>query len=242
MLNYLEKEVSVGPSLCDSTSKLGIHQTLSLFMDIATEHAELLKIGPSHYLKQGKFWLTVRTKIRIYDRPSLADSVSLTTWPESPGKIRCNRDYTIFSGDHLYVAGKSEWAVLDHSSNRLLPLSEVYPEGLILRTDLALPEPFARIDFRADEGSILGTYRILSTDIDLGGHMNNVAYVRALETMYSSAEWNALNISALEVIYRAQCFENELLTIRVRQTSEGLDFAYFKEDGTDALLLSLTCG
>ena len=44
MTNKLEKTFAIVPSQCDSTARLGIPNAFSLFMDIATEHADQLGI------------------------------------------------------------------------------------------------------------------------------------------------------------------------------------------------------
>ena len=57
------------PSLTDSSGKLSVPDCFSLFMDVAAVHAPMLKCGTEDLAKQGLFWLTVRSKIKIIRRP-----------------------------------------------------------------------------------------------------------------------------------------------------------------------------
>ena len=59
MENTLTKTFHVVPSQCDSTARLGIPNTFSMLMDVATEHADHLGIGPAYLFRENRFWLTV---------------------------------------------------------------------------------------------------------------------------------------------------------------------------------------
>ena len=59
-------------------------------------------------------------------------------------------------------------------------------------------------------------YTVRSTDIDLGGHMNNVAYVRAIAGAFSCDEWQKMDIRELEIAFRAPCYEGDTLVWQKR--------------------------
>ena len=75
------KQITILPSLCDFDAKLSVPSAFALFMDAATEHAELLGFGMNALVPRGLFWLTVRSKVRFIRRPSLTETVTVTTWP-----------------------------------------------------------------------------------------------------------------------------------------------------------------
>ncbi|MBR0313208.1 MAG: hypothetical protein IJQ98_12535, partial [Oscillospiraceae bacterium] len=82
MENRYTQEYAVLPSVCDSSAHLGIPDTFALFMDLAAIHAEQLEFDTPRLMKQGLFWLTVRTRVRFLRRPKMAERVTLATWPE----------------------------------------------------------------------------------------------------------------------------------------------------------------
>ena len=87
------------------------------------------------------------------------------------------------------------------------------------------------------DAEALGVYMVRSTDIDLGGHMNNAAYISAFASLFSTDEWNSMSIREIDAVYRAQCFEKEELTaLRVRK-EDCFDVCFRKPDGTIAFLL-----
>ncbi len=237
MRAVLEKQIMILPGMCDSTARLGIPDAFSLCMDLATEHAEELGCGLNALMPQGKFWLTVKTKLRFYRRPRMTETVTVSTWPEKPGAMRCLRDYLVRSDDEILVAGKTQWAIVNTVSGRLESMAGVYPEGLSLSSEQALPDPFARVD-GPFTGEPFASYTVRSTDIDLGGHMNNAAYLRALLGCFSAAEVKELDIRQIDMVFRAPCYEGDELELRRRPTEAGLDLAFLRE-GNPAFLARL---
>ena len=233
---YTKKQI-IGASLCDSSGRLGIHNAADLFMDIAGEHADLLGCGQPYLVRTGGFWLTVRSMFRFHKRPSMLEETDISTWPEVPGTRRCYRDYLLTKDGETLVTGKTEWAIMDIASGRLRHIEGIYPEDMELSGKLSMTDEFVRFGEELDSGEIIGTYTLKSTDIDIGGHMNNTAYLRAFESLFPSKEWNSMDIRFLEVWYRSQCFEGETLTARRIVYPDRTEAGFFHEDGSCALQL-----
>ncbi|MBR3258861.1 MAG: hypothetical protein IKF96_07725, partial [Eggerthellaceae bacterium] len=206
--------------MCDDTGRLGIPAMLDLFMDVATTHAIHMGCGWPQMAPRHLFWLTVKTKAIIDERPRMGETFTIRTWPESPDKMRCNRSYEISQAGKILVRAKTEWAVLDTAAGTLAPVTTVYPEGLEFPAGVC-PEPFVRVVDRFDGVEPFATYTVRSTDIDVGHHMNNVAYSRAALGSFSCAELAALNIHEVDCIFRNQCFEGDVLTVQKKAADAG---------------------
>ena len=235
-------DLTILPSVCDMEMKLSIADTFALFMDIATVHADLLGVGAEDMMGRGLFWLTVKTKVHFLRRPRMMERVTLSTRPLAPEKIRSIREYRLTKGEELLAQGKTEWTVIETATGKIHPMADVFARELELGKTPEYTAPFCRVapDFSAAE--CLGTYRVRSTDIDLGGHMNNVAYLRALLGMLSSRELKAFPQSEVEIAFRSPCFEGETLQIfrrpvEIPHREVGVDLAALKSDGTPAVLL-----
>ena len=151
--------------------------------------------------------------------------------------MRGDRSYQILRGDRILIAGKTEWAVIGRASGQLAPMKEIYPAGLELN-GVSACGAYARIPDSFDAPPY-ASYRVRSTDIDVGGHMNNTAYVRALLGSLSNRELSDLHIRKMDVVFRSPCYEGELLEFQRRDTEAGTDFRASK-DGTTALLVRST--
>ena len=227
--------LTILPGMCDFDGLLGVPNIFSLFMDIATEHAEALHVGMNDLMPQGLFWLTVRTKARFYRRPGLTERVTAITWPEPPERSRCYRDYAIEKNGEVLVEGRTEWMIMNMKTGRLVPTDTVFPRELDFEARRTLPEPFLRLSEDPEGAAPLGAYTVRATDIDLGGHMNNAAYLRALAGAFSSKAWRDMAVHELEASYRSPCFEGETLQILQKTSDDGRE-VLFTRDGKAVFL------
>ena len=240
MENRYTQEFVVLPSVCDADSLLGVPDTFALFMDLAAIHAEILGFDTPKLMKRGLFWLTVRTRVRFYRRPKMAERVTLATWPEKPGKLRTDRDYVIEQDGALLAAGKTEWTILETETGRLHPMEGIFAPDFVFYPDVVWEEPFTRMkDEPLDE---FARYTVRSTDIDLGGHMNNAAYLRAIAGSFSCEEWRGMDIRELEIAFRAPCYEGETLALQKRADGDTLALRAALPDGKTIALARIVRG
>lgn len=241
MVCKLEQPLRIPLSRCDDTATLNLSGVVAMCMDIAADHASELKIGSEMNAKQNKFWLAVRTKISFTRRPALGEPAVLITWPQPPGRARCIRQYAIADAEGTRVmCGKTEWAMIDVSTGRLCDLTEVYPKDTVYCEDPGCVEEFGRISETFTEQQLFASYTVTSADIDLGRHMNNAAYVRALLGLFSCEQLRAMAFTQAEFVYRKPCFEGETLQVYLREIDDGIEVAFFKPDGKAAMLARLT--
>ncbi len=233
MVNKLQREILVPLSHCDNMSKLSVPSMFSLFMDIATDHAQELHVSAKD-LGENLFWLAVRTKIKISKRPCMTEKVTLSTWPQKAVRVRANRHYAISDENEILIAGKTEWAVINTETGKLQRLNDIYGDDFSYCEDVSFDENYARVSDDFSDASFLGEYTIRSTDIDIGQHMNNAFYVRALFSLFTTKELNESEITEIDVAYKAQSFEGETLKVRVREAENALEYGMIKPDNTVA--------
>jgi len=231
MKNIFEKKVTVPLSLCDNTGKLSIYNIFTLFMDIATEHAEQLKLSSSD-LGEDLFWLTIKIKVKIIDRPRMSSEVTLSTWPQKPARVRANRHYLIGDESGTLIQGKSEWTVVNTKTGKIQRVSDIYPDEFDFLEELAIEENYKKISDDFSTAYKLCDYTIRSTDIDLVQHMNNAAYIRALTGAFSTKDLEDSPIKEIEITYKAQSYEGETLTIMYREVENAVEYGMVKPDGT----------
>lgn len=238
MTAILSKQLPVPLSLCDHTARLSFYGAVAQCMDIAADHAEQLDLGSHALSKQHRFWLAVRTKIRFTRRPKLSEEVTLSTWPQVPARARCVRQYAIEAQGERIMSGKTEWAMMDLASGKLCDVSAVYGD-IDFCTDEGCTDAFSRVSEGFEPQQCIGQYTVSSADIDLGHHMNNTAYVRALFSMFTCAQLDEMDLHEAEFVYRAPCFEGETLQVFVRKVPQGIEAAFVKQDGKAAMLARL---
>ncbi len=239
MNNIFETEFKTPVSLCESNGKLSIPAAVALFGDLATYHAAQLNVGLDILGPKGLFWLAVKTKVKIHRQPLMMENVKAFTWPEKPNRIRCNRYYALKSDCELLIEGKTEWAIIDTNSGKLQRADDIYEEGFEFSGDIVCEEPFDRFNIDLSEAKDLTAYTVKSTDIDIGNHMNNAAYVRAFFGMLSCEEISKLNIKEMEIAYKTPCFEGETLTVKRIDKDNCLYLAMLHNDESIASVIKL---
>lgn len=229
MENRYAQDYIVPPSVCDSSGQLGIPDAFALFMDLATAHAAQLGFDTPTLMKRGLFWLAVRTRVRFLRRPAMTERVTLSTWPCRPGRLRADRDYRIERDGELLISGRTEWTILELDTGRLHPTVGLFPPDFAFCSDSVWDEPFSRVkDEPLDE---FARYTVRSTDVDLGGHMNNVAYLRALAGFFSCKDWQRMDVRELEIAYRSPCYEGDTLIWQRRDNGDTIQLRAALSDG-----------
>ncbi len=210
MLNRLTHENYILPSRSNRHATLDLASAIDIFMDMAMEHAELLNIGITEFNKKNLFWVAAKTKIHFNREVQMAEEVQFATWPQTPGKIKTDRQYQITKGEELLVCGKTEWVVINSQTKAIQKLETIYPSDFDFCMDPGDTEEYLRLrDFK--DGEPFGKYKVRCVDIDYGLHMNNVAYVRAIEGLFASADWDARGFRDFQIDYKQSCYEGDVL-------------------------------
>lgn len=231
------KKIRIDTSMCDASAKLGLWNTFALFQDAASQHAEELGVGFAAMSARKAFWITVRTRVHFYRRPAIMNEVEVSTWPAVPGNTRCDRSYSITQNGETLVEGRTEWCVVDTEKNAVIPAKEIgFSDDLEYSDTLALPEPYARFKHNFADTDKVFEYTVLPTDIDMGRHMNNVAYLRLLVNSFGVAELEQMNVYEMEIIFCLPCFEGDHLNVLRRETANGYEFGIRRPDGRYAAL------
>ena len=226
-----EIEMRVMPSMCDENSLMSIPAILDMFQDVAGIHADSVGIGAIELEERGLFWIVSKIRLRVFRRPAVEEILDAVTWIQPADRATCERDWSISKGDETLAYVRSIWAALRRDNGRPAHMADFYPDSDFT---IAPPddEPFTRMGKRFDGAEPLGEYRIRSVDIDRGGHMNNVNYVRAMLGCFTCAELAEMDIHELEMQFLLQCYEGE--TIRfVKRPSENalMEVGALNEEG-----------
>lgn len=236
MAETYRKQMIIGTSLCGADGKMNLPSTFAAFQDIASEHAEKLGLGFEAMAEKHAFWVTVRSRVHFYHRPRLAADISIETWPLQHGKARCDRCYRMTEGETLLAEGRTEWCVINTQSGGTCPLDDVFAADIDYSQEKLLDAPYARFKHNFAEEDKACSYTVRTSDIDMGRHMNNVAYLRMLCDSFSVAELEEMQVSEMEIMYLSSCFEGDTLDIMRRKTDFGYEFGVRRSDGRYAVL------
>lgn len=236
-----QKTVVLTPDLCGQDASLSPLAAFTIFQGIASEHAEQIGVGGAAMANRGEFWLTVHTRVDFYGRAYLMQALTAETWPErcTPESVRCFRGYRLTHGNTLIARGRTQWAILG-PEQKILRFSESgFPTGFPFPDEAGIDEAPARLrdDFTPDDR--VCTHVARATDIDMGRHVNNVAYIRMLLDCFTAKELVSGRIRSIEAHYASACFEGQPLGIYRKDADGACRLAVKKEDGKAAVLAKI---
>jgi len=214
-------------SRCGNDGKIKLDSAFDELIDLGTEEIVVSNAGSPSKPKTGYHWLVAKNKIKIYDKPSVFQKVQMQTGirkPEGSGGIR---ESVIFDGEKPLIVLKTMYAMIDDKTGKKADIN-------LLKLDDLAPCMYLKDEFesiRLDlKNEIIGTYKVNANDIDFVQHMNNVAYIRAFQSLFTLKEWEAMNITDLEIHYIKPALEGEVLEFR-KKTENGKDYYQISSDG-----------
>ena len=215
----LTLDMRVMPSMCDENSRMSIPAMLDMFQDMAGIHAESVGIGALDLEERGLFWVVSKTRLRINSRPLVQEMLESTTWIQPAERVSCERDWAISQNGKQVAYVRSIWAALRRDNFRPGHMADFYPDSDF---SIAPPDdmPFSRMSKKFEGAETLGEYTIRSVDIDRGGHMNNVNYVRAMLGCFTCAQIAEMNIKEIDMQFIKQCYEGDTIYFVKRPSEE----------------------
>jgi len=214
-------DMRVMPSMCDENSLMSIPALLDMFQDSAGIHAESVGIGALRLEELGLFWIVSKMRLVVYSRPLVQEMTEAVTWIQPADRVSCERDWALYKDGEQLAYVRSIWAALRRDNFRPGHMSDFYPDSDFT---MAPPDekPFTRMGKNFDGAEPIGEYRIRSVDIDRGGHMNNVNYVRAMLGCFTCTQLAEMNIRELDMQFILQCYEGETIRFVRRPSEDGL--------------------
>ena len=238
-MNRYMQEYKVQSCLCDNTNHLDKAACFGLFQDMAGFHASSLGLDSvTVEKKMGVYWVAAKTKIKFFKIPADRDEVNITTWPEKPKGLRCNRNYLMEQNGEPIIVGKTEWIVVDAQTKKPVRNS-LFPEDFDFYDKTVFDDPFDKLKGGLEEEPY-ASYKVRSVDIDIAQHMNNVAYIRAIEGSFTSKEWETMDIQEIEAVYKTPCYEGDTLYLRKKILEDGLEITASTDDG-EIFIAKLIC-
>ncbi len=125
--------------------------------------------------EKGLAFLLSSISIRIYEPLHTGDEIDVQTWVCEGSGLRYNRCFRILHGEKVAVEASSVWGLMNLREHRLMRAEEA-PYDLEAEPILELDLPRRLHLPKREEMEEVGKRRIVYSDIDYNGHMNNTHY------------------------------------------------------------------
>jgi acyl-ACP thioesterase len=201
------------------------HARLSFYFgivqDIAGLHAACRHLSIPELQKQGKTWVILRTKMRIFRYTAWPEDLLVETWAQNPVGLHMPRGIRAYDEQHeMLFEAMTQWAVLDieHGFRPVRPVDITDSLKIPANTDTLhhlegnLPR---RILYDSSGCSTIATYQpvIHLLDTDGNHHVNNISYVNWMLDSLPNTFRDAYKVSEIDVSWMRQTFLGENVTV-----------------------------
>ena len=150
---------------------------VTYLQETANEH--LIHIGISLDELRDRYGLAFilgSISVRVYEPLLSGDEIEVSTWTCGEKGFRHNRCFRVIRGEKTVAEATSVWALINLRDGSLVKVEDmpyhIEPEDAITLPDLPLRLRMPNLG----QMELLGTRRIVYSDIDYNGHMNNTRY------------------------------------------------------------------
>lgn len=188
----------------DFNNNVKLSSIFNFMQEVATNHADSLKIGLDELSQEGLFWVLSRVKIEMIDFPKLGDVIKVETWPKGIDKLFALRDFKIYNSENK-VIGKATTAWLIIDSKKMRPKRpKIFLERVRnFKDEHALLETPGKI-LESDNKDIVLEKRAGYIDIDTNKHMNNVKYVELVLDSFSKDTFDKKQIKKMQINFLSE--------------------------------------
>ena len=186
--------------------------------------------------EKGLAFLLSRIAMRMYEPLFAGDEIDVETWVCESRGLSFNRCFRILRGECVIAEAFTVWALLDLRSHRLLPSAEfpydIEPEAALSK------ELQGRVRLPAiDKMQKVGERKIVYSDIDYNGHMNNTHYPNMLCDFTPAICKHRVAGMTMSFLHEA-AYGHTLCVYRGEQEN-GYQFRTVNEEGTTCLEATL---
>lgn len=217
----MRKQFDVRTCDSDATGALSLSELLVHMQEVAGDDSHNLGFGKDKVFDQGFRWVISRTAAKVLRMPKYGERVEIITVAE-PNKMFFYPRYTALRtiDGELLLESESIWAIINHETRKpVLPkasgivigASEEIEKELTIETKIPAIETTESID-----------RKVLFTDIDINGHMNNTKYVEWSYDLLGSEYLKGKQLCDFRLSYHTEAKEGEIITQKISKTEKEL--------------------
>ncbi len=174
---YSEKRI-VSCYEANSNHNLRPAALLDMMQEAAGRDASTLGFGYEEMISSNSAWVLSRLRVVFEKYPKWRDEIVLKSWHKGANRIFYLRDFLLESpqGERLASATTS-WLIIDLSSRRMVRNNTLAENFDNSEMGAAIEEPADKVTMPKEvEPELVHTHKVVWSDIDTNGHVNNVKY------------------------------------------------------------------
>ncbi len=239
MAQIFTKEFTISSYDLNPKGQARLTSMANFFQEVAYHHASELGFGYDDLKSRKTTWVLSRMRIHMKRYPVWNDRIILETWPSGTERLFALRDFRVVdsSGEVIGMASTA-WLILDLDSHRLVRPREMLEQfKQITHGKRMFDKALDKIAVPENAG-LLNTHKVVFSDLDIVGHVNNVKYMEWCIDAVSTAENTALEIRELEINFTHEALLGELIHITGAEPEGGEIFFKATREADDQEIIT----
>jgi acyl-ACP thioesterase len=212
--SFFEQSKLVNAYDVDINNRLKINTLFNYLQDVASEHAESLKLGFNDLIVNNLGWVLSWAKVQIEENPEFGERILIRTWPKCRYKLFSLREFIVYnsSGKVMYRISTA-WLLINVKTKRITDIKNL-PQQIYYQPDQYAINEFPEKITSDKDKEILFFKKIRYTDLDINQHVNNTQYIELILDCYSAEHHKNNNLKSLTVSFISESFYGDDLEIR----------------------------
>ena len=183
------------------------------------------------YIKSlDRAYMILKIDIAFYDTVKSYENITVSSWGRENGLAKMLRNYTVKrKNGELIAEANSLWAYVDLNRRRPVKISEIPHQMEICEDDVNADAKFKII--LPDDMAYVGEKKVIFSDTDLYGHMNNACYV---DLICDILPLDRQFLSHLRIEFVSECRIGTVIKIKACEKDNIVYISGEKEDGVVA--------
>src|SRR5574344_790450 len=184
---------------------------LEAFQEAATLHFEEIGYGIKNRTIDSPAVIIIDTKLNMKKIPKWNEVVTIKTWCNELNRIYCYRNYEVIdSNGEIIGTGFNKAVFMNLTKRRIVKIDDKVKNDIELEDEFLYENDVKEIEIPEVKGREQ-IQVIRNRDIDLNGHVNNVAFIELALNSLSRQQYKNLNKMNLDVHYKKECTNQENL-------------------------------
>ena len=232
--SFYQEEMEIRFCQCDASHRLKVSELFRIMTNLADMAFEFRGMDHQFLMKRRMVFLITRVSVNIHRMPLQIEKIRAATWEQSVDRAQFIRNFAVWSETgELLVEASSGWVLVDpvlRSILRPAQFDEAFPGFLHPQPENLSGAPaFARLRLKetAEGVESCPPRRIVYSDIDGNGHVDNARYIEmAFDVLPESLTGKSPR--EVQIVFSREAMPGETLSL------------YRKIDGEKALTKALT--
>ena len=214
MKNWHTEKFLINDTNVDFNETVSVFEMIKMFQVATFNHSQKIELDHKTMLKKSNaFWVVTKMRLVLNKDINSQEKISVTTWTHELGSVRALRDCVFKSGNAIKAKGTAEWCCLDAETRKLRKLSSIVYPKLYMEKTKNNNLVFTNLHEDVNEKDFVYKKKIMSTDIDLNNHTNNLIYNRIAIDAFKVEELKQIQIKEYEIYFVNETHEGDVIDV-----------------------------